>query len=74
MPWLADKRCAPVMQVRSTGPINTQTHQPIKGRKFGGGIRFGEMERDALLVRVPADCNLPIPAHPFPHPTDLTEF
>ena len=37
-------------QVRSTGPINTQTHQPIKGRKFGGGIRFGEMERDALLV------------------------
>ena len=37
-------------QVRSTGPINAQTHQPIKGRKFGGGIRFGEMERDALLV------------------------
>lgn len=38
------------LQVRSTGPVNALTHQPIKGRKFGGGIRFGEMERDALLA------------------------
>lgn len=38
------------LQVRSTGPINQLTRQPIKGRKFGGGIRFGEMERDSLLA------------------------
>jgi DNA-directed RNA polymerase I subunit RPA2 len=39
-----------VLQVRSLGPINQLTHQPIKGRKLGGGIRFGEMERDSLLA------------------------
>jgi DNA-directed RNA polymerase I subunit RPA2 len=37
-------------QVRTTGPINQMTGQPIKGRKKGGGIRVGEMERDALLA------------------------
>ncbi|MCJ1328082.1 DNA-directed RNA polymerase I subunit RPA2 [Thelotrema lepadinum] len=37
-------------QVRTTGPINPLTGQPIKGRAKGGGIRVGEMERDALLA------------------------
>jgi DNA-directed RNA polymerase I subunit RPA2 len=37
-------------QVRTTGKIDKLTHQPIKGRKKGGGIRVGEMERDSLLA------------------------
>lgn len=36
-------------QCRASGPTNELTRQPIKGRKKGGGIRLGEMERDSLL-------------------------
>uniref|UniRef100_A0A8D0HDK0 DNA-directed RNA polymerase subunit beta n=1 Tax=Sphenodon punctatus TaxID=8508 RepID=A0A8D0HDK0_SPHPU len=37
-------------QVRTTGARDKVTNQPIGGRKAQGGIRFGEMERDALLA------------------------
>lgn len=42
--------CNSFFQVRTTGPVDPVTHQPVKGRKRGGGVRFGEMERDALIA------------------------
>ncbi|KAE8711944.1 Polynucleotide adenylyltransferase family protein [Hibiscus syriacus] len=37
-------------QIRATGQVDYITQLPIKGRKRGGGIRFGEMERDSMLA------------------------
>jgi DNA-directed RNA polymerase II subunit RPB2 len=35
---------------RDTGAKTLLTHQPLEGRSAGGGLRIGEMERDALLA------------------------
>jgi hypothetical protein len=36
-------------QVRTTGPVDPKTRQPVKGRKRHGGIRLGEVCMCATL-------------------------
>jgi DNA-directed RNA polymerase beta subunit len=36
--------------VRTTGPVNAITRQPVRGRVNGGGGRFGIMEGDCLIA------------------------
>mmetsp|Transcript_22690 Transcript_22690/g.31705 ORF Transcript_22690/g.31705 Transcript_22690/m.31705 type:complete len:923 (-) Transcript_22690:235-3003(-) len=38
------------IQMRYSGKVAKTTLQPIKGRKHGGGIKIGEMEKDAFLA------------------------
>jgi DNA-directed RNA polymerase II subunit RPB2 len=38
------------IQQRGRGSVTIIAHQPVKGARISGGLRFGEMERDAAIA------------------------
>ena len=46
LPHLAQEKC---YARGASGPVDAGTGQPTSGRRRGGGMRLGEMERDVLL-------------------------